>query len=72
MYLEAINFKRTKESSYEQGFYIGRYECDDLEHSIFLDKNYQELPRDGQGYQVYNFKKDYEKDIRINIRIENE
>lgn len=41
MYIQSIEFKRKKDSEWENGYYVGKYEnCDE---SIFLDKYYKPL-----------------------------
>lgn len=44
MFVESIRFKRTKESRWERGYYIG--DTDNSRKSTFLDSNYQPIKRD--------------------------
>lgn len=44
MYLESIKFKRTRDSEWESGYYIG--DTYNSENSTFLDSNYQPILSD--------------------------
>lgn len=54
MYVESIIFKRTKESDWEKGYYIGSTE--NSEHSIILDKNYVPLKKNEKGFSCWDCK----------------
>lgn len=47
MYVESIKFQRTKISEWERGYYIG--DTDNSKKSVFLDSNYNVIPRDKLG-----------------------
>lgn len=62
MYIQAIEFKKTKESEWERGYYIGN--TDNSDKSTFLDKNYQPLNKDQEGCCFWDYRAD------LNNRIE--
>jgi hypothetical protein len=70
MYLETIKFKRTKDSDWEQGFYIGRSDNDDK--STILDKNYKPLSTDESSYQIWDSHFDLDRNIEVRIPIQGE
>lgn len=65
MYIEAIIFKREKESKLEKGFYIGKH--DNCKESMILDKNYNPVEGDKDGYRVWNYYGDLNNRICLNI-----
>lgn len=56
MFVESIRFQREKNGKWERGYYVG--ETDNCEHSVILDSNYQPLPKDENGYEVWNYHTD--------------
>nr|WP_308545680.1 hypothetical protein [uncultured Lachnoclostridium sp.] len=64
MYVESVGFKRTKESEWERGYYVG--DTDNSEKSVFLDSNYNVIPRDKLGVlQIWDYKVDTENWIQF-------
>ncbi len=63
MYIESIRFKRKKDSEWEKGYYIG--ETDNCENSVILDEKYQPIPKDENGYRVWDYKTNMENWIHI-------
>jgi hypothetical protein len=72
MFIQTVKFKREKNSDWESGFYIGRCDNDIVDKSIFLDKNYQVVTKDKDGFQVWDAKYDLDRDITLNIPISGE
>jgi hypothetical protein len=65
MYIEAIKFKRQKDSEWESGYYIGKYEnCED---SVILDAHYQPINKDEKGYRVWNYHSNSDNRIHLDI-----
>lgn len=68
MYIERIKYQEKKGSEWKDGFYIGEYEYyESCEKSTVLDKNYQPLPKDENGYQVWDLRPNYDKKIVVFI-----
>lgn len=64
MYVENIKFQRTKISEWERGYYIG--DIDNSKKSVFLDSNYNVIPRDKLGVlQIWDYKVDTENWIQF-------
>ena len=63
MYVESVKFTRTEDSEVEEGFYIG--ETDNSEKGVFLDKDYNPLPKDEDGCSVYRYWANLENHIQI-------
>lgn len=61
MYLSSIQFKRTENSEWEKGFYVGAYE--NSEKSVILDSNFKPVTPDKDGCSVW----DYTKDVSTGI-----
>lgn len=72
MFVQTVEFKREQSSEWERGFYIGRSDNDGKDKSIYLDNNYQPLPRDEKGCQIWNFRHDFNRDIILDIKIQDE
>lgn len=53
MYVSSIKFKRTKDSKWESGYYIG--EAESSRKSTILDKNYKPVPEDEKGCAVWDY-----------------
>lgn len=64
MYVESIKFQRTKISEWERGYYIG--DTDNSKKSVFLDSNYNVIPRNELGVlQIWDYKVDTENWIQF-------
>lgn len=64
MFVESIKIKRTKDSKWERGYYIG--DTDNSKNSTFLDSNYQPILRDENGaLQIWDYKIDMENWIKF-------
>jgi hypothetical protein len=59
MFIESIKFKRTKDSNWERGYYIG--ETDNASKSVILDANYIPLEKDEDGCSVWDSHTDTNK-----------
>jgi hypothetical protein len=53
MYLAKVVFKREANSLTEKGYYIGEHESS-KDKGTYLDTNFQALPRDEKGFQVWD------------------
>lgn len=67
MYVARMEFKRTEDSKLEKGYFIGHNENPDLYRGCYLDENFQPLPRDEKGYQVWDSKFDTDNALEIRI-----
>lgn len=65
MYIQNVIFKRTKDSGWEKGVYVG--ETDNSKKSIFLDVNYNPLPKDAKGYSVWDYQADLEQCFELRV-----
>lgn len=50
MYIECVEFKRTKVSNWEKGYYIG--ENGNTLKSCFLDVDFEPTEKDEKGFRV--------------------
>lgn len=55
MFVESIEFKRTKDSEWERGYYVGK--TDNSDKSVILDENYQPLEKI-DGCSVWDYHTD--------------
>lgn len=53
MFVESIRFKRTEDSDWEEGYYIGA--TDYSYKSIIIDKNYVPLERNEKGFVCWDY-----------------
>lgn len=65
MHVESIEFKRTANSPWERGYYVGN--CENSDSSTILDKDYQPLPKNETGWEVYNYKAATVNHVRISF-----
>ena len=63
MYVESIEFRRTKDSDWEKGYYVGS--TDNSEHSIILDKYYKPIEEDENGNYCWDYRTDIENWIQL-------
>lgn len=64
MFVESIKIKRTKDSKWERGYYIG--DTDNSKNSTFLDSNYQPILRDEMGVlQIWDYHIDVDNWIQF-------
>lgn len=66
MYIESIKYQENEGSEWKKGFYIGKYGSSSNKSTI-LDENYQPLPKNTNGCQVWDFRSDTDKRIVICI-----
>lgn len=59
MYIQRVIFKRTKDSEWEKGLYVG--ETYNSEKGVFLDVNYNPLPKETNGCSVWDYQADLEQ-----------
>lgn len=64
MYVESIKIKKTSESEWERGYYIG--DTDNSKKSVFLDKDYKPIERDSCGIlQLWDYHTDTDRWIQF-------
>ena len=64
MYVESIKFKRTKDSKWERGYYIG--DTDNSMDSTLLDSKYQPLLRNEKGHlNIWDYTTDLDNWIQF-------
>jgi hypothetical protein len=63
MFVESIQFKRTKESEWERGYYVG--DTDNSNKSVVLDINYIPLHKDEEGCNCWDYHTDTENWIQF-------
>lgn len=66
MYIESIKYQEKEGSKWKKGFYIGKnIYHEPCEKFIILDENYKPVPKNTDGYQVWDFLPDINKNIII-------
>lgn len=65
MYIEYVEFKRTKSSNWEKGYYIG--ENGNTLRSCFLDVNFEPIEKDEKGFRVWDSRADLDRRVQIII-----
>lgn len=63
MFVESIRFKKTEESEWERGYYVGK--TDNCEKSVILDLNYKPLEKGRDGCDVWDYHTDTENWIQL-------
>lgn len=67
MYLARVEFKIEEKSKYEKGYFIGKWE-NTKEEGSFLDLKFQSLPRDKNGFQVWDSRLDTDNLLEIRLQ----
>lgn len=59
MYIQKVIFKRNRDSKWEKGLYVG--ETDNSIKGVFLDTEFNPIPKDENGCSVWDYKADLEQ-----------
>lgn len=63
MYIESVIYQKEEKGEWLKGWYVG--ETDNCKNSIILDKEYQPLSRNDEGFQVWNYTTDTSKFVQL-------
>lgn len=63
MYVQSIKYQTTERGEWRRGYYIG--DTDNSKNSTFLDENYQPLPKNEEGFQVWDYHTDVDNWIQF-------
>ena len=63
MFVESIKYQEKEHGEWKRGYYIG--DMDNSKNSTFLDEKYQPLPKNEEGFQVWNYHTDVDNWVQF-------